>query len=426
LKKLTLTLFYLILVNVSFSQQAVDSSLVKAPTVDDHKTFNFHHMEQLWSVFTYNAFDKNGQSVDNRANIYLRRARFGADGSLNKKINYTIWFAFDNIGKDQYSGTFGQAQAPSNSSFYLWDAILTYKLHPKFLNITGGYFRPQVGRENMISAFQVNSLDKALTNFYTRPHLVGRSSGREAGFNIGGLYNKSKWGLNYNFGVFNPNHESIAGVANGAAYWSPLLTGRMAFSFGAPEMENYGISYKLNQFGARKGITIGFNFTRQNGTTETWDFVSNKYTGGFKRNSLYGVDVVLNYANLTIDAEYDEMYRAFSDSLYAHHKSKMAGSSYQDRVWHVRAGYNFKAFKNSHIESCIMYSFFEGSNTSVYYGGGRDRVLDFGINYYINKNNLKLNLHYVVSGGSSKSMYSSALGKEQRGDILVFGLQYIY
>jgi hypothetical protein len=414
-----------LLANHCYSQQNSDSvKLIKPVVTEVSKKINIRMMTQFWSVYTQNEIDKSGKSVNDRVDFYIRRGRFGADGNLTNKLSYNVTFAFDNTGKDQYSGTFGTAQSSANKDFYLFDAFATYSLHPRFANITFGYFRPQVGRENITSKFQINSIETALTNFYQRTHLIGRSSGRETGVNLGGLYQHGWIGVNYNLGIFDPNYETIAGVANGGKYFSPLYTGRLAISFGDPEMKTYGLGYKINYFNERKGVTVSANYAIQGRTNETWVIANNKYFGGFKQNSLTGFDLLFNWKNLSVDAEYELLSRSFSDTLYSHHQDILAGKSYTDNVWHIRAGYTVKVFNKYLIEPCVMYSKFEGDAKSIIYPNGSDNVLDGGINFYINKNNLKLNLHYVSSWGASKSMYSS--GKDQRGDVIVLGFQYIY
>jgi hypothetical protein len=88
-----------------------------------------------------------------------------------------------------------------NRDFHLWDVSGTYSVDPKF-NITAGYFRPHVGRENITAAFSAISFEKSLLNFYPGLFLPGRNTGREIGVNLDGLILKKGWSLNYNFGYF--------------------------------------------------------------------------------------------------------------------------------------------------------------------------------------------------------------------------------
>ena len=129
--------------------------------------------------------------------------------------------------------------AGDNWDLYIWEASWIWSLSPTF-NVVFGYFRPQVGKEQMGSEFYVLSFDKSLADIQPRQHLLARSTGRETGGNIGGLYLSDGWSLNYNVGIFDPSNKAIIG--NGTK-WSPLLTGRVALSVGDPEMKQYKISY---------------------------------------------------------------------------------------------------------------------------------------------------------------------------------------
>lgn len=398
------------------------------------KELEIFFMNQLWGVYTMDRVEGTTK-YDNRLDFLLRRSRVGFQGSITEDLTWRIWFAYDNVGVDSHTALYNinDSKNPSNGlgliggndknqQFYLWDAFFTYSLHKNWANITVGYFRPQVGRENITTGFEVTSFEKALTNFYLRRHLTGTGPGRETGINIGGLYNdeSKKWGINYNFGVFNV--DKFSGGTGGD---NLLYTARIALSLGDPEMKKYTMGYKVNYFGKRNGITFVFNYAYQGRgkDTNSYPLASGNWvsqlTGNvpkvqFKNNQLLGFDILANYKDLTFNFEYDELKRTHDDSRL----------DYKDKVWHVRAGYNFALPNKTILEPAITYSEWKGDANSLN-GNGKFKVTDVGLNWYIKQNNIKLNLHYVKQSGDKKSAYTTN-GTDKAGDYIGVGLQLIF
>ncbi len=395
------------------------------------KDLEIFFMNQLWGIYTMDR-EENGTKYDNRMDFLLRRSRVGFQGNITKDLSWRVWFAYDSVGLDPHTAIAKNSNVGlvgsnnNNQQFYIWDAYFTYALDKRWANITVGYFRPHVGRENITAGFEVTSFEKALTNFYLRPHIVGTGPGRETGINIGGLYNddKSKWGINYNFGIFNTNSFN-----DGSGGDSLLYTARVALSLGDPEMKKYGLGYKVNYFGKRNGITFAVNYTYQGGAKDkngfplatkggVWkpaDLTGNVPNYSFKNNQLLGFDILANYKDFNFNAEYDELKRDFDKS----------NLSYKDKVWHVRAGYNFTLPNKTILEPAITYSEWKGSNSSLN-GNGTFKVTDVGLNWYIKKNTLKLNLHYVKQDGSAYSLYTGTNPNGKAGDYIGVGLQLIF
>ncbi|MFH1729957.1 MAG: porin [Pseudomonadota bacterium] len=371
-------------------------------------TLELFQQVQVWDIATFDAVDSAGTSISPFNDLYIRRGRIGTKGKIFDDIFYLVSFAYDNLGKNSNTATSGTAQA-DNRLFYIWDALFTWKVNPSYANISIGYFRPQVGKESINSAFNVNSMVKALTNYYVRSHIVGRSVGRETGANIGGLHLGDAWSLDYNLGVFTSNQESITGEDGYSAY--PLIASRVAFTIGDPEMEKYTMSYKSNYFGKRKGLTLGLNGSYQGPTDESYDDDS-EYIGGFSHNEMAGADFLFNWGNLNLNGEFDLLFRTLNTS------------SYMDMVWVGRIGYNFMLPKNFILEPVVMYSQFIGDTNSVVYDGDHG-VIDGGLNWYIKENNFKINLHYAYQYGEASSAYT-ADANTQKGNFLGLGVQLLY
>ena len=378
-------------------------------------------MVQVWNVYT----TKSAKSGYNpRGDVYIRRGRIGVKGSMSKNLSFKVWFAYDGLGKDPYSESTGgknyetkastieevytfkdrnnngkldnlkelkkkkvKVQGQSNREFYIWDVIFTWKLNPEWANISIGYFRPQVGRESITTAFKVISFQKALTNFDLRKHLVGRGPGRETGINIGGLALNKK--LNFNFGIFDTDNYS-------GKKWSPLFAARVAWSFGDPEHKKYKMGYTQSYYGKRNGITIGLNYAYQGQTDK------------FKNNGVYGVDLLTNLGPVDFNAEYDVLYR-----------KNTAGKSGKATIWDVKAGYSIKLQKGQILRPSIMYSQEKKDSNNIVSNSSDKKMYEISLNWLIKKDKLKVNAAYnyeEVGSGSSKT----------KNSYVAVGLQFIY
>jgi hypothetical protein len=340
--------------------------------------------------------------ADARGDLYVRRGRLYLKGLAQPDVAFQFTVAYDGVGKDALTAATGSAQA-RNQDLYIWDAYVTVALDRRWANLTAGYLRPQVGRESITSAFQVDSFLKSLANTYPRLHLVGRSSGRETGLNLGGWTHRERLGLSYNFGIFDTNHEAIAGRAGGGRRWAPLWTGRVAVTVGDPEMDSYGLSYDTNWFGARRGATFAIDGTWQGRTDQVATpppvavdaakaLAQDRYVGGFDRNALWGIDLQANWDGWSFSAEHDWLRRDFCDCFVAW--SGLA-PGYTDRVWHLRLGYTLPLTGGRFLEPVAMLSRFDGDGDSAVLPGLRHVVREIGVNWYLDRHAWSVGLHYV-------------------------------
>ncbi len=361
-------LFLISIPSVLFSQFKID--------LGEGRELAITQAVQVWDIasFQMNAPD----AIDKRNDVYFRRGRLGLEGKLRSDMSFNLSIAYDGIGKDPYTPTAGTANAGDNRDLYVWEASWIWSFSPE-LNLVFGYFRPQVGKEQMGSEFYVISLDKSLADIQPRQHLLARSTGRETGFNLGGLSLQDGWSFNYNIGMFDPSNKSIIG--NGTK-WAPLVTGRVAVSIGDPEMNQYKISYAQTYYGKRHGTTIGINAARQ-GITEI-----------FSANSLYGADILSNCGAFDFNAEYDWMYR--STILPAGRVNPTT-----DKVFSIKAGYIIPLPDGKALEPALMYAGERAQKTGAapatngFTGSTSRDLYDVGLNWLINNDKFKINLHYV-------------------------------
>jgi hypothetical protein len=107
---------------------------------------------------------------------------------------------------------------------------------------------------------------------------------------------------------------------------------------------------------------------------------------------------------------------------------KASAVNFTDRVYHIRAGYDIPLPKDQFLEPALMYTEFDGDAASTLYPNGVDHILDAGLNWYLNKNNFKIAVHYIKQGGRPKSNYQSAApdangNVTMRGDMAAINFQ---
>jgi hypothetical protein len=383
------------------STQATSRKKEGVFSLPDGKEIEIIQMVQLWDVQTLENQATGDKGTPN--DLYIRRGRLGARGKISERITATVVFAYDGIGRQKNTPGHGSANPDDNHDFFLWDAFGMWTAKPMF-NLTAGYFRPQVGREHMTAAFNVISFEKTLTNFQPRTHLLARGTGREVGLNVGGLHLAQGWSFSYNAGIFDPSSPKIVGSGS---RWAPLLAGRIALTLGDAEQTSYKIQYAQSYFGKRKGVTLAVNATNQ-GQTEV-----------FRQNNFYGVDLLANTGHWDLVAEYDWLYRkAVPDSLNIIRATT-------DRVYSVKVGYNFPLRSGKILQATVAYSKQQAANypssegNNALTGASGQQAYDAGFNYLLNKDKLKLNLHYVWGEKSDNHL-------RKHFSYLAAGLQFVW
>jgi len=393
-------IFFIILFLAALASQAQESFWRKPDSL-----FTFAQPVaslQFWSLYTHGEqaqFTANGplEKADDRVSFMIRRARFGLKGKPYPGLSYVVMVQYDNLGKDKLSG----ARGPTNTGqLGILDVYVTYILDKKqHFALTAGYFHPQVSRECITGDMNVNSFDKSNTQGYIRQHITGKSFGRTTGINLGGFIRKnSTVTFGYNAGVFGNNTTAADQKTfpeSTGKLWRPLFAERLTISIGDPDMTSYALNYSTNNyFGKRNGITLGVNGSQQ-GRTDS-----------FHSNTTFGVDMLLNYKNLNLDAEYFDLYRV------------VEGDRQHGQTLQARAGYNLILANRFYIEPTVMATSFESKNGTP---SGEDRTLDVGVNWYLNKKECKLMVHYVKQTGHGSNSYTDET-TFRKGDFVGMGL----
>lgn len=372
----------------------------------------------------YDAATLSYRPVDDRLNIYFRRARLLMRGEPYEGLKYYLAMHYDQAGHDLLSAT----QGPTNQAeptVGIWDAFIQWKLPvgKDHLHFTAGWFRPQFQRESITAAWSVSSFEKSMSQNYVRTHLTGRGPGRAAGINLGGMIKKEKLSLLYNVGFFNPLLTGLNGNSVGAQY-APLLAGRLSLALGDPEMEQYGIAYGTNFFNERKGISIDLNIARQGSTDQ------------FQRSFAWGPGLMLNYGRWNVDGEWMFLQR---QGL----RNETNAFTARSGTGHIRAGYNITIGKFMLQPSAMLMRFNGAMNAAgqadaraLKLSSGREQTFDFGLNYYLRKRDMVIQLHYTLHSGdagtagdgSTVNAYFSqnTIGAIRRGNWIGLGMNAIF
>lgn len=355
---------------------------------------------QIWSTYTFGQerYDETVQNYKSQPNIWnnqLRRSRLGFSAKPFDFLSIKFTISLDLVGADNNAATQG-GKSNTSRQFQLWNMYLRFSpwVNSDLFDITIGYQPPQVSRESIVAALRSTSFDKSWSQNYLRKHLVGTGNGRTMGINIGGQQTlNSSYSWSYDVGIYNtPN--LITEITNNDVPINPLFTGRFVIYIGDPESKKHSTSHKVNYFGQRTGLSLGYSVAYQG---ETPSFLNNK---------VWSNDFLFNYKLLSLDGEYSILSRKGNRNITSV-KSRAA-------TGFIRLGYSIQVLEKSYIEPVIMHTFFDGGITTSdiqdsYITGsqsGKDHIYDFTLNYHFN-NNLKFSLSYINNNGSSDNTNSA-------------------
>ena len=326
--------------------------------------------------------EKSGVEYANRADVSFRRVRFGAKGSPYSWLSYEIELNLDRLGEDTYASTKG-----SYSGLDIWKAFVTAKLtRDDLIHLHLGYYWAAISLDYITSPWSVSSFDKTRADWYLRNFMTGKGNGIESGFGFGGLKNFDGFGINYQIGAFEPEAFS------GPEHANPLVTGRVMLSFGDPEQKTYKIRHGGNHWNARNGVTLGLGGA-------TIGKVDNGAGTAFNKSNAYGADISATTGGLKVEGEYYKMKREATGY-----------DNFKGTEWFVRCGYNI-AVNGTFVEPTFTYEKYEGEGEKTLYKYiGDDKTFDIGVNWYLDKDKLKLGAHYVNQKGSTSSNVGDYIG----------------
>jgi hypothetical protein len=430
--RIVLLLLFTILLSSAGAQTDSTAALWIKPVKDFRVRMTF--MNQFFGYYTmgqevWNASANRYDPVDNRINFTWRRSRVVFKGEPYNRLRFTVVLYYDHIGRDLLSGGVGGTNR-DQPNVGIWDAFFQYRLSSQRdgLVLTFGYFRPQMQRESITSAWATNSFEKSMSQNYVRRHLTGTGPGRAAGLNIGGLIGEGVLRLNYNAGIFNPLTTGLNGASVGIRY-SPLVAGRVVLSIGDPELDAYRIGYTINSFGKRHGLSLDFNASWQGGTDV------------FSESLAFGPGLLFNWGPLNVDGEWVVMRREGERPSPDGSGNEVFRAS--SATGHIRMGYNIQLGRIM-LEPTGMWMHFSGGlseeeqlNAFQLAGfSGSETTWNAGVNVYLNKTRLKLAVAYTwrsgdpgsaADGATVNQFFSqSGVGAIRRGNYFGVGLSSVF
>ncbi len=363
-------------------QKAIENSTSDIVWEKLNKEKMFMPCVSIQSWATYSMDEKDGEYKD-RADISFRRFRFGAKGQPYSWLKYSLQLHWDRLGEDPYAATKGSYPGKVD----IWNAFITARLskNSELFNLHAGYFWAAISREFNTAPWAVGSFDKTRAAWYLRSFVAGKGNGIESGIALGGIKNFDGFGISYRIGTYEPqkylNEES-----------GRLYTGRIMFSIGQPEQKSYKYMLSGNAWKKRNGITLGVG-----GSTQSKGQVSE--TIQFDQSQAYGADILVDYEGFRLDGEYFVMKREAEGFDY-----------FEGEEWRVRLAYNF-IMGGKYLESVVCVDNYEGKGESALFKHvGDDQTWDIGVNWYMNKDKLKLGLHYLIQDGSASSNTGDFIG----------------
>jgi len=345
------------------------------------KAFETELNIESWLTYSMNE-SKNGIDYADRADISFRRIRAVAKGEPYSWLQYELEMDLDRLGEDPYASTKG-----SYCGIDLWKAYVTVKLSKsELINLHLGYYWAAISRDFLTSPWSISSFDKSRADWYLRYFVTGKGNGIENGLGFGGLKNYSHWEISYRLGAYSPEAFTSGEHAN------PLIAGRLMLSVGDPEQTKYKYLLCGNHWNKRNGITVGFGFSTI-GKTNIDDNILLNYS------SSYGTDLAASMGHFKIEAEYFRMKR-----------SANGYTDFSGDEWLLRCGYNIPV-KGTLIEPTITGERYMGKGAKELFKYiGDDLTIDVGVNWYLNKDKLKLAVHYVNQQGSCSPNVGDYLG----------------
>nr|WP_321412589.1 hypothetical protein [uncultured Carboxylicivirga sp.] len=357
-----------------------DKSVWLKPDMD--KVFKPIVSIETWATYSSHEKDEDHEYV-NRNDTQIRRFRAGAQGQPYWFLGYSFQLQLDRLGQDGYSSTKG-----SYGGIDVWNAYITAKLlkNSDLLNVHAGYFWAATSRQFNTSPWAVSGFDKTRACWYMRSFSTGKGNGIESGIGLGGFKNWKGFAINYRIGVYEPK------AFENPDYASRLLTGRLMFSFGDPEQSKYSYMLSGNQWRNRKGVSVAIGGSNQNNCYLNESLY-------FDQTQTYGGDIAVDYVGLHIDGEYYKMSRTAEG--YDDFKGTEA---------HLCVSYNL-IIANKYLEPTITYDYYEGEGPKELFKHiGNDETWDIGVNWYLNKDRLKMSAHYILQSGSAASRVGDYAG----------------
>lgn len=339
---------------------------------------------------------RDSPEVDDRPFLSVHRARLFLRGKPHSRINYLVHFAFDRIGADEFALLQGKPLSASRG-VVIQDALAQFAvLDQRRITLSGGFFRPTVGRESNSAVPAMPNHEPALTSTLVRRLTTDTGHGRASGVNLGGRLPLSSLRIVYNLGLFAPVKSGSFSNENGmteteyarsqGARSAPLVTGNLILTDETlSQFRANDLLFVANPFSKTMGWMAGASASHRDRTDEHESTFVQTYFA-----QIYG-------AGFYLDGEFAHAAR----DAKAPDGMINQGTNY---AWHARGGYNIP-LGHTVLTPFILYSelvsddFDESSFDTELKAhrlyAGTTTVLDAGINWHLRKHRIRFGAHFL-------------------------------
>ncbi len=332
-----------------------------AATADGNYRLQIGGYAQL--IYRYTDYDS--QSADDKSDFDIRRFKLQLQGNLfSKKFGY------------KYQGDI-------SSGFVTEDAYINYKFATP-LTVQFGQFKPPQSRQELTSASRQLFVERSLANDTF-------NLGRDQGLQAAGTFADKL--IEYRLGLFNGNGPNISNPNN-----RHMVAGRLDLNpLGEVKMDeagwtsdkpllNIGSSFAWNKVGAND---VGSQFDKDN---DVMDVALNldQFTTPTAFTAAYGND--LTSLLWTANANATWQGATFAAEYYNLKASPDLGDDWDADGYYLQAAYQVIP---KTVEVAARYSAIKCDDQNASSNFDKDET-QFGINYYFDKHNLKLQADYTM------------------------------
>jgi len=314
-------------------------------------------------IYRYTDFDS--QAKDDTSDFDIRRFKLVMQGNLFTK-NFGYKF-----------------QGDISSGFVTEDAYLNYKLGAP-LTVQVGQFKPPQSRQELTGAGKQLFPERSLANDTF-------NLGRDQGVQAAGSFAEKL--VEYRLGVFNGNGPNKSNPDN-----RHMVTGRLDLNpLGEVKMDeagwpsdkplvNVGGSFAWNKVGAND---VGSGFDRDNDVMDV-ALGLDSFTTPAAFTAVYGSDLAWLLWTANLNATW--MGATFAAEYFDLNADPDLGDDWDADGYYVQAGYQVIPKK---LELAARYSEIKSddANASALFDKSETQ---FGVNYYFDKHNLKLQTDYTM------------------------------
>jgi hypothetical protein len=321
----------------------------------------------------------------------FRRNRLAFMGQYGDSLSLYVQTDFT---EDENIITLGESDTAGESEFEVLDAVIRFKVNDAF-RVNIGKFKYNLSRENLEDCFGPLTLDRSL---FIRPSYVStRDKGVAVWGNVGGGF------IQYRLDAMNGR---LATSAEAPAPESNFrYSARAHISLLEPEKE-YG--YKGTYLGEKRVLTIGAAAQIEPDVA----YEDTVLKAGRKDYTAWTADVFFEYpfpsiGTITLSAAYEEINL---DNAYqsSNPDPDTLGLTGEKNGSYVKAAYLLPSIPLQLFGRYEEWSFAELNSVA-------DQKLIWsaaGINYYFNKQNLKLTLEYSVSDFDKEGIFGGVVTKD--------------